>query len=137
MKCLQKHFSFSSVNASCLPTLLYLLSFTFRGKSPPILPTAILQLPLSPLSVIFCCLGLRMAFLAFPSMLCGMWLSSGWPSLEFRMWGYFAFGSQSPFWDKREKFIWRAGMSLCEASTFILPAQFAFCLSREYSPHPV
>lgn len=88
MKCLQKYFSFGSVNASSLPTLLYLLSFTFRGESPPILPTAILQLPLSPLSLILCCLGVRMAFLAFPSMLCGMWLSSGWPSFEFRMWRY-------------------------------------------------
>lgn len=88
MKCLQKHFSFGSMNASSLPTLLYLLSLTFRGESPPILRTAILQLPLSPLNLILCCLGLRMAFLVFPSMLCGMWLSSGWPSFEFRMWGY-------------------------------------------------
>ena len=88
MKCLQKYFSFGSMNASSLPTLLYLLSFTFRGESPPILPTAILQLPLSPLSLILCCLGVRMAFLVFPSMLCGMWLSSGWPSFEFRMWRY-------------------------------------------------
>lgn len=33
MKCLQKHFSFSSVNASCLPTLLYLLSLLSEERA--------------------------------------------------------------------------------------------------------